>query len=75
MSHRAAQRGPAGGLKSHIYRLGLTALLEDEAGPTPAELRALTVNRYLLPGLSPLTTQISAPVVVHCRPDGVEVTT
>ena len=40
----------------------------------PAELVAVTVNAYATPPVRPVTMQKRAPVVVHVRPSGLDVT-
>jgi hypothetical protein len=47
---------------------GTTAFDAVEAAPAPATFLAVTVNVYVVPLLSPVTVQESAPVVVHDPP-------
>ena len=44
------------------------------AAPVPTPLVAVTVKVYAVPGVRPVTVQVSAPVVVHVRLPGLEVT-
>ena len=53
---------------------GVTALDAADALPVPTPLVAVTVKVYEVPGVSPVTLQVSAPDVVQVRPPGVEVT-
>lgn len=54
--------------------VGLTAEDADDAGDTPMEFVAVTVNVYVVPGVRPVTEQVVAPVVVQVAPPGLAVT-
>ena len=54
--------------------VGVTGAEAEDAGPVPAGLAARTVNVYAVPFVSPLTVQLSAPVVVQALAPGLELT-
>lgn len=54
--------------------VGTTAPLAVEAAETPTPLRAVTVNVYAVPAVSPVTVHVVAAVVVQVRPPGDAVT-
>ncbi|HRE00899.1 MAG TPA: hypothetical protein PLV68_06340, partial [Ilumatobacteraceae bacterium] len=51
---------------------GVTGTAGDDAGPVPAALVAVTVTSYVVPLVSPPSSHVVAPVVVHVisGPDG-----
>lgn len=53
---------------------GVTELVATEAAPVPTAFAAVTVKVYAVPFVSPVTTQLNAPVDVHDFPPGDEVT-
>ena len=53
---------------------GVTALDAPDAEPVPAAFVAVTVKVYEVPGVKPVTLQVSAPDVTQVKPPGVEVT-
>ena len=54
---------------------GVTDPDDAESGPAPPAVAAATVNVYAVPLVSPVTTQLRAPFVLHVYPPGVEVAT
>jgi len=53
---------------------GITAAEAVESADVPEAFVAVTLNVYQTPFVRPVTTQVRAPVVVHVRAPGVEVT-
>jgi len=53
---------------------GVTGADTPLSGPSPTPFEALTVNTYAVPFVSPLTSQLKAPFVVHVLPSGEDVT-
>jgi hypothetical protein len=52
---------PRAALARRSQRRGITAVLFADAVPAPATLRAVTVNRYATPLVSPPTVSARAP--------------